>query len=345
MGNITTIENYTEINDLNENDFYYLRLIGRILAVICNIPCFLSIFVFLFQDTKLKLGQIIQLRLCITIVLYEASHYFPISIEYQWLCYFQCIIFFGIEIIICYLALIYTYISLIIFIRPYSLSSKCNKFFIYFSPSLLYIGIIFYILYKLTLFNYYQFTVYPKLEENETKLLNILELIFLIINIINNIILVQKIKSFIKKLSNIDHYAKEKLCFFKKKLYLNIFLIFAVFTLPFGILTLIKNFFTKFEYLLFLFGNKALLGVVFWFIYIYNKIFWHKFLILIRIEKKEKYKEKFEEEEKVLEYSSLSDSTIDNDETIHINTPDLEKNSPITNKSNLRISVYSDESL
>ena len=108
---------------------------------------------FTSQYTKLKLGH---KRLYITIVLYEASHYFPVSKDYQWLCYFQCIISFGIQVIISYLAMIYTYIALIMFIKPNIINSKFNKFFINISPGLFFIGIIFYILYVPKLFIYFQ---------------------------------------------------------------------------------------------------------------------------------------------------------------------------------------------
>lgn len=350
MGNITTIEDYTKYDVLNENDSHKLRIICRILAIICNIPCFLSIFVFLLQDTKLKLGQKIQLRLCITIVLYEASHYFPVSKDYQWLCYFQCIISFGIQVIISYLAMIYTYIALIMFIKPNIINSKFNKFFINISPGLFFIGIIFYILYVPKLFIYFHFTVYPD-DEDKSRLLNYcLIFIFFIINIFNNILLVYKIRSFIKKLSNIDYYAKEKLCFFIKKLVFNILgMIFVFhFILPVGILVSLKrvegSYFFNFESILYLYINKAILGIVFWLIYIYNRNLWHKFLILIKIEKKEKYQEKFEEEEKMIEFC-IDGSTSASDETKYINMEELDNISSLTYNPNIIKPSLVDEDL
>ena len=352
MGNLNKIENYTKYYILDENESYILRIICRTLAIICNIPCFLSIFVFLFQDTKLKLGQIIQLRLCITIVLYEASHYLPVSEDYQWLCYFQCIISFGIQLIISYLAIIYTYIALISFIKPNALNSRLNKFFIHISPSLFFIGIIFYILFKSKLYIYFGFSVYPDDEDRSRIINHILVFIFMIIIILNNILLIIKIKSFIKKLSNIDHYAKEKLRFFKKKLYLNIFLMIFVFhfILPVGILTFSgkldgKIFFNLVSFLI-IYANKAVLGIVYWFIYIYNINFWHKFLILIKIEKKEKYQEKFVEEEKIMEYSidESTRGTLNTQNALYADLNELEITATV-NTSNLRGTVYSDEEL
>ena len=68
MVNITKIKDYVAYSLPHTQ---ILRIICRILAIICNIPCFISIFVFLFQEKELKLNQKIQLRLCIAIVLYE----------------------------------------------------------------------------------------------------------------------------------------------------------------------------------------------------------------------------------------------------------------------------------
>ena len=322
MGNSnkTKIEDYLEIH-FEESQI--LRIICRILAIICNIPCFISIFVFLFQKTELKLNQKIQLRLCITLVLYEASHYLPVTPEYQWMCYFQCIISFGIEIIISYYAMIYTYAALIVFINSELINNKFNKFLIHYFPLLFYIIIIAYILLVPDLYIYFKFTVYPF--DDPSRLLNYsFVFLFLLLNILNNIILIQKIKNFINKLPKVDNFAKEKYRIFKKKFYLNIIGYIFVFhyILLVGFLTSFHlvswKYFFNFPSFLYLYINKAILGIVFWFIYIYNINFLHKFLILTRIEKKEKYEVNFEKEEKIMEYSidtstRINDSNINND--------------------------------
>lgn len=92
--------------------------------------------------------------------------------------------------------------------------------------------------------------------------------------------------------------------------------------------------------MLYIYINQAILEIVFWFIYIYNNNFWNKFLILIRIEKKEKFEQKFQEEEKILEYNI--DESMRNNETINININELE------NMNSIRISLqsnYEDEQL
>ena len=143
----------------------------------------------------------------------------PISTDKQGLCYFHCIISFGIQVIISYLAMIYSYIPLILFIKPNIINSKFNKFFIHFSPYFLYIGIIFYILRVPELFIFLKLIVYPK--EDLSRLLNyFLVFIFLLINIISNIILIHKIKNFIGKLRDIDSFAKEKLDLFRKNIFI-----------------------------------------------------------------------------------------------------------------------------
>lgn len=343
MGNKTKIEDYTE-TPLKHADI--LRIICRILAVVCNIPCFISLFVFLFKESELKLNQKIQLRLCITIVLYEASHYLPVSPAHQWLCYFQCIISFGIEIIISYYAMIYSYIALILFINSELINNRINIFFIHYFPLLFYIIIIVYILIKPKLYIYFKITVYPF--DDLSRLLNYsFVFLFLLLNILYNILLIQKIKNFIYKLPKVDNFAKEKLHTFKKKFILNIFGYIFVFhyILLVGFLTsshLVKwDIFFKFGSFLYLYINKAILGIIFWFIYIYNINFWHKFLILIKIENKEKYEENFEKEEKIMEYS-IDNSTRFND-SINVNTDVFEIIPSYTNRTT--INSYEDEQL
>ena len=327
MGNKTKIEHYLEY-PLPHTEI--LRIICRILAILCNIPCFISIFVFLFQKTELKLNQKIQLRLCITIVLYEASHYLPVTPEYQWMCYFQCIISFGIEIIISFYAMIYTYASLIIFIDSQLINNWLNTFLIHYFPLLFYIIIIAYILIVPDLYIYFKFTVYPF--DDLSRLLNYSFIfLFLLLNIISNIILIQKIKNFIKSLPNVDNFAKEKLHIFKKKFILNVIGLIFVFhyILLVGFLTSSKlvswDHFYKFPSILYLYINKAILGIVFWLIYIYNINFWHRFLILIRLEKKEKYKQNFEKEEKIMEYSIDTSTRVTKiNDSIYFSTDNLE---------------------
>lgn len=347
MGNLNQIEDYKKYDVLSSRESKLLRVICRILAIICNIPCFISIFVFLFQETSSKLSQKIQLRLCITIVLYEASHYIPVKHDYQWVCYFQCIISFGIQIIISYYAMIYTYVALILFVNPESINSRFNKFLIHYFPLLFYIIIIVYILKVPHLCIFFRFSVYP--DDDLSRLLNyFFVFIFLLMNIINNILLIKRIKKFINSLPNIENFAKEKLHIFKKKFILNIIgMIFVFhFVLPVGFLTSFKivegDTFFHLSYFLYLYINKAILGIVFWLIYIYNINFWHKFLILIRIEKKEKYKQNFEKEEKILEYS-IDNSTIISDSK-SINMSDMENIPSYTNRTTI-ISNYEDELL
>lgn len=348
--NITEYTKYDGVLSLEDSN--KLRKICIILAIICNIPCFISIFVFIFQYSKLKLGQKIQLILCISIVLYEGSHYLPVSSKYQWLCYFQCIISYGIQVIISYLAMIYSYIALIMFTRPNDIKSKYNIFFIYFSTPILYFVIIIYILFIPDLSIFFGFTVYP--EDNISRLLNyFLVFIFLLANIINNIILVNKIKNFIGNLPKIDNFAKDKLFLFKKKLIFNILGIIFVFhySLPVGFLTsfgLVEgDVFFSLGYFVYLYANKAILGIVFWFIFIFSKNFWHKFLVLIRIENNKKFEEDFIKEDIILEYNPDDSNIINNsknNETININMEELE-NLPSINNSEFFHSSYEDDNL
>lgn len=348
MSKLKEITEYKKYILLEEEESQKLRIICRIFAVLCNIPCLISICVFIFQKSKLNLGQKIQFIICILIALYEGSHYIPISSEYQWYCYFQCIISFGNQIIISYLIMIYSYIALIVFINPNSLKSKFNIFFIYFSTPILFFAIVFYLLFIPDLKIFFGFTVYPDDDNYITRLMSyFLVFIFLLINVVNNIILIYKIKNFIKKLANVDYFAKEKLRVFKRKLIFNIIGLLIIHnTLPVGILTSFKiisgDVFFHFSYFLYLYLNHAILGLVYWFMYIFNKNLWKKFLILIKIEKNENYEEEFSKEAKILEYSE--EQSITADQTININMEELE-NMPSVNNNTYLTQTYEDEIL
>ena len=341
MGNISQIK---EAEVLSKEQSGKLRLVFRILALISYLPCFISIFVFAFQESQLKLNQQIQLRLCILLVLYEGSYFLPISLESKWLCLIQCIFSFGIQIVIPYMAMIHSYIALIIFINPNKITTKFNKFFIYFSPSLLYIGIIVYILTVPQLKILFGFTV--NAIDQTSRLINyILVFVFLLLIILNNILLIQNIKKFINKLPNIDNFAKEKLHISKKKLITNVIGIIAIFHyLPMCFLLSFKkeNPPSSFGLFIYLYSNKAILGLVFWLFYIFNINLWHKLLILLRIEKKEQYEENFKKEQKLIEYS-IDESKIN--ETVNINMEELENMHTINNSKNNPKSITEDEGL
>ena len=253
--------------------------------------------------------------------------------------------------------MIYTYACLILFMDSEIINNIFNQFLIHYFPLLFYIIIIAYILLVPDLEIYFKFTVYPF--DDLSRLLNYsFVFLFLLLNIINNIILMKKIQNFINKLPNVDNFAKEKLHIFKKKFILNIIAYIFVFhcILFIGFLTssgLVSwDYFFKFPIILYLYINKAILGIVFWFMFIYNINFWHKFLILIKIEKKEKYEENFEKEEKIMEYS-IDNSTRIND-SININSDIFEilpsyanrttLNSNYENRTTLN-SNYEDEQL
>ena len=308
MGNIQKVEHFSKNKILNPNEIKILKSTCRLIALISHFPKSISIFVYIFQYSNLQLGQKVEFALCILLAIYGISHFLPVSPDHQWVCYFQCIISFGIQVVISYLAMIYSYIALIKFKKPNIINSKCNIFFIYISPIILYLVIIAYILLVPELVIFFEFTVYPL--DYFSRILNYsLVFIFLLITIFNNALLIYEIKKFKKQVSNMDSYMDEKLRIFIKKLIFNIIGIIFVFhyNLPVGFLTSFEIISFKdlygFGYFFYLYINKALQGIVFWFIYIYSINFWHKFLILIRLEKKENYQKIFENEDKAMEYN------------------------------------------
>lgn len=330
MGNLQKIEEFTKHKVLEDNDIRKLTIICRITSVVCHIPCSISLFVYIFQDSKLQLGQKIEFIICISLFIYGSSHYLPMSSDHQWLCYFQCIISFGIEIIIAYLAMIYSYVALIIFRKPKTVNSRFNIFVIYFSPILLFIPIILLILYRVKLAIFFGLTVYPL--DSHSRLLNCsIVFVFLLITIVNNVLLIVEIKQFKRRFRNIDSCMEEKLRIFIKKLIFNIIGIIFVchYNLPIGILTscglIDGNNLHHFGYFLYLYINKAMLTLVFWFLYIFSVNFWHKFLILIRIEKKENFVKTFEKESKAMEYNIEEGNEVNqNNETMNISMRELD---------------------
>ena len=89
MGNLQKIEEFSKYKVLEDNDIRKLTIICRITSVVCHIPCSISLFVYIFQDSKLQLGQKIEFIIYISLSIYGSSHYLPVSSDHQWLAIFN----------------------------------------------------------------------------------------------------------------------------------------------------------------------------------------------------------------------------------------------------------------
>lgn len=292
------------------NESQILRIICRVFASITNILVLTSIIIFLINFCKLKLNQIIQLKMCISIFIYEASHYFPNFTTQNWECYLQCILGYGFQIMMAYYTTIYSYVAMILFIKPLSITNYFNTFIIFFSDYILLGIIIVFILYgnpKMTI--YYNFLV--QTTDMYGRLFNYgLIFLFSILGIINIIRLIINIENSLMKNMDIT-FVKDKLNFCKKTLKKYVLGTLFIFHCPililllFGSKILTKDIFINFYFCLYVFINKSLMGLIYWLVFVFSKNLWYKFLMLIRKENSfENYKE-FKNEDGKFEFNEL----------------------------------------
>ena len=150
--------------------------------------------------------------------------------------------------------------------------------------------------------------------------MDVLRLIFFFTNIIYLKKLLNEIKKVLIMVDKIDlKFAKEKYKIYRKKLILYFFTMIIVIH-PY-IIRLIKEVRKKedaishFYFSLYFHGIEGLSGLIYWFIYIYNKFLIKRFLILFHCKREVEYFNEFIEEKKIYEEcqdkfsSELSSST------------------------------------
>lgn len=305
MGNIDDI---IVGEHLSDDESSILKLVCRIFATITNIPVFISIILFLINLSDLKLNEIIQLKMCISIFIYESSHYFT-NLTTEWKKILQCISGYGFQIMMAYYTTIYSYVALVLFIKPLLINTCFYKFVIFFSSYFLLAIIIVFILFALKKTTYYDFSV--QTTDIYGRLFNYgLVLLFSALSIINTIRLLLNIKKSLRDSFDF-HFAEEKLQSCKKELKKYIIGTLIIFHYPililllFGAKILTKKVFENFYFCLYVFINKSLMGLIYWLVFVFSRNLWHRFLIMIKIEKPCQHDNELKNEETKLEYNEL----------------------------------------
>ena len=317
---IITKDNFTSYDNKEKFQIY-----SGVLFTISTIPIFMSIIIIIFQKGKMKLQKYIQLMLCFTFLGIELK-YLPLKIHLDLYYYFQNGISYACIIIATYFQLIYSVIAYKLFTCPDDLSKPYNIFFIYIFPIILFIFLVMCANFNLNLVLYYDFLAYskdnykPTRHELPKKIMDVLRLIFFFTNIIYLKKLLNEIKKVLIMVDKIDlKFAKEKYKIYRKKLILYFFTMIIVIH-PY-IIRLIKEVRKKedaishFYFSLYFHGIEGLSGLIYWFIYIYNKFLIKRFLILFHCKREVEYFNEFIEEKKIYEEcqdkfsSELSSST------------------------------------
>ena len=306
--------NVTKDNFTSDNNKFTFQVYSGVLFAINAIPNLFSIIVIIFQKGKTKLQKYIQLMLCLSFLGIEIK-YFPLKIDFDYYYYFQNGISYSCIIITTYYQLIYSVISYKLFICPDDLSKKCNIFFIYIFPIFLFVFFVMCANFNLHIILYYDFLAYPKdyfnhdiRHELPKKVMDVCRLIFFFVNIIYSKKLLNEIKKVIIMVDKIDlKFAKKKYKIYKSKLIL--YLITMIIVLHPYIIRMIKDIkeekdaISDYTFSCYFHGIESLSGLIYWFIYIYNKFLIKRFLILFHCKKEGEYSNEFIEEKKIYEES------------------------------------------
>jgi hypothetical protein len=324
--------NLTRKNNTDLDEEKAFQLFSGILSVSCTLPNLISIFIILFQKDMNASYKKIQLILCISFIGIEIKFY-PIiltSDKYNIYYFVQYSVCYAFMILSNYYQLLHSYIAYKLFTSPNDLSAKYSKFFLYIFPSmiLLFLVVLVFGFYSLTL--YFNFIAYPVYYDNGIHLYLIISIIFVIFRatffalIIFYILkLMKQIKISLQIANNVDKkFADKKYEIYKKKLVGIIIMIFFVlhpyaFKYLLAIFKKVKNPDDVFEdYILsyYFHGIECLSGLLYWFLYIYNKNYLRRLLILFHCKKEEDYLDEFNEEKKIYEESInniLTEQSID----------------------------------
>ena len=311
------IDKYTNTTSKENLNF---QIYSGVLFTINIIPILISIIVIIFQKGKMKLQKYIQLMLCLSFLGIEIR-FLPLKIspDLSYYYYIQNGISYSCIIITTYYQLIYSLIAYKLFTRPEDLSKKYNIFFIYIFPIILFLILAFFVNLNSHLLLYYEFLAYPEdSDENNVKhelskkVSDTVRLIFFLVNIIYSKKLLNEIKKILLLANKKDYnFANIKYKTYRKKLVLYYFAMIIVihpYILRFAVEyycdnldkgEALKNYIFSFYF----HGIESLSSLIYWFIYIYDKFLFKRFLILFLCKKEEEYFNEFIEEKKIYEES------------------------------------------
>jgi hypothetical protein len=292
-----------------------------ILSTICIIPNLISLIIIIFfscQKAKMNIQQRIQLMLCITFIGIEIR-FIPIITSNGSYYYFQAGISFSFLILATYYQFIYSFIAYTLFTTPKDLSKIYNLFFIYIFPFIFFVFLAIFVIIQSELKLYFKFIAYPENSKDVLKkeiskgVFHFCRTIFFFLNILYIILLLIKIHQVIALEHNNHKYTNKKFKVYLKKLIWYILGMIIVMN-PFLFRYFLERYynydtgevFQNFTFSLYFYGMECLSGIIYWFIYIYNKNLLRRFLILFCNKKEENYFNEFNEE-KIIHEDSIQE--------------------------------------
>ena len=349
--NITKFYNRTDDGKILAINFFF-----GIFSLITTLLSIISIFIIIFQKGKKNIRQKIQIMLCFSFIGIEIRFY-PIYWENELYFYILNCISLSFIVLSNYFQFIYSYIAYKLFISPDDLSSKYNKFIIYFFPLILFIFLIIIMTIRDTnLELYFSFIVFLKRSYNSIIIFGVCRLSFFVLNIIYIGKLLKRIKYIsINSISIDKKFAETKYSIYKDIL-IKYIIGMSIVAIPYMLKDIMEHFYPEKDplnnnnfFAFFFFGIECLSGLIYWIIYIYNKNLLRRFLIIFCCKNESNYVDNFIEEKKYYEESAkmiLTASTCtDMTMLTSVNEEEYKKEFKVDSQENVVESLTDDETL
>ena len=294
--------NYTNTTYTQNKTF---QIYSGILSFLSTIPNLISIIIFIFKREKTKpkinIKKNIQIMLCITFIGIEIR-FFPFVTKNESYYFFQAGISFSSIILSTYYQFVYSFTAYKLFSSPKDLTKKCNLFFIYIYPFILFIYLSTFVNICSSLTLYYNFLAYPEnseigfTHELSKRLSHVFRVTFFLLNILFVGMLLRKIYKYLNNYSNNEeNYTNKKFNEYLKKLIW--YIISMLFVLnPYLFRKIVEIYFnngkealTNYSFSFYFHGMESLSGLIYWYIYIYDINLFHKFMILFCCKKESYY--------------------------------------------------------
>lgn len=284
-----------------------------------------------------------------SMLLFESGYIIQNPNNNLYISLYQAISQYVFVITILHIQVLYSYSAFVLFVTPKEISSKTNNFIIYIFPWILAIILIIYMIF-IPNFSIY-FGCASSIDDSSGKIIYYsLVLILFILNIFYTIKLLKRIKRTLLEAS-INSFTNKKYNFYKGKLIKYIIGMFIVFHVRLIIVPLRFSFaksddvIAKLPVICYIYGIQISVGIVYYFVYVYNSNLFRMFMVLIIPSKEDQYKKQFEEEQKIFESSENSslDDTLETTKsmvTLKISENDLKEGNDINdtiNKNNKEI--------
>ena len=308
--------NISEYKNTTSEQNTKFQIYSGILSTISIIPNFITILIFAFQKGKLNLQERIQLILCIWFIGIEIR-FIPIKGNNKYFFFQSCVSFSSI-IIATYYQFIYSYIAYKLFTSPKDLLTKSSKFFIYFFPFILFFILSCFINFFSNLTLYFEFIAYPENPESgitnqlSKRVSHVFRITFFLLNCFYIIKLLKKINHVLKGVNNINNnFTNKKFYIYKNKLIWYILGMLIVMH-PYLLRYPVEHFnnlnsgeaLHNYIFSIYFHGFESLSGLIYWIIYIFNKLLIKRFMINLCCTIEEDYTNEFIEEKIIHELSA-----------------------------------------